>query len=117
MLDKPRWMISFSAPACKAELNHFYTNRIMANTKQALKRVRQNDKRNAINTSLKSRVKTLRKNSLAAAAEGNKDAATKAFVQFSSAVDICAKKSIFHKNKAANLKSKTAKAIKAAQAA
>ena len=117
MLDKALWMISFSAPACKAELNQFYYQRIMANTKQALKRVRQNDKRNAINTSLKSRVKTLRKNSLAAAVEGNKDAATKAFVQFSSAVDICAKKSIFHKNKAANLKSKTAKAIKAAQAA
>lgn len=89
----------------------------MANTKQALKRVRQNDKRNAINTSLKSRVKTLRKNSLAAAAEGNKEAATKAFTQFTSAVDKCAKKNIFHKNKASNLKSKTAKAIVAAQAA
>lgn len=117
MLDKPRWMISFPALACKVGVNKFYTKRIMANTKQALKRVRQNDKRNTINTSLKSRVKSLRKNSLAAAAEGNKDAATKAFTQFSSAVDICAKKSIFHKNKAANLKSKTAKAIKAAQAA
>lgn len=89
----------------------------MANTKQALKRVRQNDKRNAINTSLKSRVKTLRKNSITAATEGNKDAAQKAFSQFTSAVDKCAKKSIFHKNKAANLKSKTAKAIVAAQAA
>ena len=89
----------------------------MANTKQALKRVRQNDKRNTINTALKSRVKSLRKNSIAAATEGNKEAATKAYVQFSSAVDKCAKKSIFHKNKAANLKSKTAKAIKAAQAA
>ena len=89
----------------------------MANSKQALKRIRQNDKRNAINTSLKSRVKTLRKNSLSAAAEGKQEEAQKAFVQFTSAVDICAKKSIFHKNKAANLKSKTAKAIKAAQAA
>ena len=89
----------------------------MANTKQALKRVRQNDKRNTINTALKSRVKSLRKNSIAAAAEGNKEASVKAFTQFTSAVDKCAKKSIFHKNKAANLKSKTAKAIKAAQAA
>ena len=89
----------------------------MANSKQALKRVRQNAKRNVINTALKSRVKSLRKNSLTAAAEGNSEAAQKAFAQFSSAVDKCAKKSIFHKNKAANLKSKTAKAIKSAQAA
>ncbi len=89
----------------------------MANSKQALKRVRQNIKRNAINTSLKSRVKTLRKNSLVAAAEGNTEAAQKAFSQFSSAVDKCAKKNIFHKNKAANLKSKTVKAIKIAQSA
>ena len=89
----------------------------MANTKQALKRVRQNDKRNTINTSLKSRVKTLRKNSIAAAVAGDKDASTKAYTQFTSAVDKCAKKNVFHKNKAANLKSKTAKAILAAQAA
>lgn len=89
----------------------------MANSKQALKRVRQNEKRNVINTALKSRVKTLRKNSIAAATAGDKDAATKAFQQFTSAVDKAAKKNIFHKNKAANLKSKTAKAIVAAQAA
>ena len=89
----------------------------MANSKQALKRVRQNEKRNTLNSALKSRVKTLRKNSLTAAAEGNSEAAQKAFSQFASAVDKCAKKNIFHKNKAANLKSKTAKAIKAAQAA
>ncbi|WP_018969930.1 30S ribosomal protein S20 [Rubritalea marina] len=89
----------------------------MANSKQALKRVRQNAKRNATNTALKSRVKTLRKNSIAAAAAGDADVAKKAYQQFTSAVDKAAKKNIFHKNKAANLKSKTAKAIVAAQAA
>lgn len=89
----------------------------MANSKQALKRVRQNAKRNAINTALRSRVKTLRKNSLAAAAAGDKEAAEKAFRQFTSVVDKCQKKNVFHKNKAANLKSKTAKAMLVAQAA
>lgn len=87
----------------------------MANSKQALKRVRQNAKRNELNTALKSRVKTLRKNSLAAATAGDKEAAQKAYTQFTSAVDKCAKKNIFHKNKAANLKSKTAKAVLVAQ--
>ncbi|GAA5494722.1 small subunit ribosomal protein S20 [Rubritalea squalenifaciens DSM 18772] len=88
----------------------------MANTKSALKRVRQNEKRNRINTALKSRVKSLRKRSIEAAERGEKEASQKAYSQFSSAVDKCAKKKIIHSNKAANLKSKTAKAIVAATA-
>jgi len=83
----------------------------MANSKSALKRVRQNETRNERNTHIKTRVKTLRKKTLAAAEAGDKDVAAQAFKEFSSVVDRCAKNSIFHKNKAANLKSKTSKAI------
>jgi len=86
----------------------------MANTKSAEKRIRQIERRTARNKALQSRVKTYRKQTLEAASEGKKDAATELLKKFSSAVDICAKKKIFHKNKAANLKSKTAKAVKAA---
>ena len=83
----------------------------MANSKSALKRIRQNETRNTRNTDIKTRVKTLRKKTLAAAKAGDKDATTKAFQEFTSVVDKCAKKKIFHKNKAANLKSKTSQAI------
>jgi len=88
----------------------------MANSKSALKRVRQNNKRNAINTALRSRVKSLRKRAVEAAEKGDKEASVKAYQQFTSTVDKCLKKNVFHKNKAANLKSKTAKAVKVAAA-
>ncbi len=56
----------------------------MANSKSALKRVRQNEIRNTRNTDIKTRVKTLRKKTLAAAEAGDKEAATKSFkVHFS----------------------------------
>jgi small subunit ribosomal protein S20 len=46
-------------------------------------------------------------------AAGDKEAAIKASSEFASAVDKAAKKNVIHPNKAANLKSKTAKAIAA----
>ena len=81
----------------------------MANSKSALKRVRQNETRATRNKTLSSRMKTLRKKTLAAAEAGDKDAAQKSFSEFSSAVDKCAKNNLIHKNKAANIKSKTQK--------
>lgn len=86
----------------------------MANSKSALKRVRQNKTRSERNKVLKTRVKNLRKKVVVAASEGKADIAQSAFTKFTSAVDKCLKKKIIHKNKAANLKSKTAKAIVAA---
>jgi len=83
----------------------------MANSRSALKRVRQNKTRNERNTSLRTRVKTLRKKTIVAAEAGKKDEATKALSEFASAVDKAAQKNIFHKNKAANLKSKAVKAV------
>ena len=81
----------------------------MANSKSALKRVRQTETRTARNKSLTSRMKSLRKKAIEAADSGDKKAAQKAFDEFTSTVDKCTKKNIIHKNKAANLKSKTNK--------
>jgi small subunit ribosomal protein S20 len=83
----------------------------MANHKSALKRVRQTKVRTERNRARKNTIKALRKQTLAAIAGGDKDAASQALSAFSSAVDKAAKKNLIHKNKASNLKSKAAKAI------
>mgnify|MGYP000660450299 CR=1 FL=1 len=88
----------------------------MANSRSALKRVRQNETRNARNTDLKTRVKTLRKKTLAAVEAGDKETAQKSLSGYAAVVDKAAKNNIFHKNKAANLKSKAAKAVKSVTA-
>ena len=85
----------------------------MANSKSALKRVRQIETRTARNKSLTSRMKTLRRKTLEAAASGDKETAQKAYSEFTSAVDKCQKNKIIHANKAANLKSKTNKHLTA----
>jgi small subunit ribosomal protein S20 len=80
----------------------------MANTKSALKRVRQTKRRAERNRAVKSRVKTLRRKldeRLAAGDPAGVDAALRAFT---SVVDKAAKRGVVHKNKAANLKSKAA---------
>lgn len=77
----------------------------MANTKSALKRVRQTERRTEINKATKSRIKTLRKKVAAAVEGGDKEVAETAFRAFSSAVDRAAKTNLLHKNAAARLKS------------
>jgi small subunit ribosomal protein S20 len=86
----------------------------MANTKSAEKRVRQIAKRTERNRATKSRIKTLQKKAVSAAGEGNSDEALKTLQEFAKAVDKATKRNIFHKNKAANLKSRTNKAVKTA---
>lgn len=86
----------------------------MANNKSAEKRVRQIQKRTENNRASKSRIKTLQKKAIAASEEGKTDEALKAFQEFTSAVDKATKKNIFHKSKAANMKSRTNKVIKPA---
>lgn len=85
----------------------------MANHKSSIKRIRQTATRTERNRAEKSRMKTSRKKALAAIEAGNKDAAVKAASDFASVVDKAAKRNLIHPNKAANLKSKTAKAIAA----
>ena len=88
----------------------------MANSKSALKRVRQNKVRTDRNKTLRTKVKSLRKKMVEAARAGNADEAQASMKELSSAVDRAQKKGIFHKKRAANLKSKTVKAMKAASA-
>ena len=83
----------------------------MANHKSSIKRARQTIVRTERNRAAKSIIKTLRKKTLSAVAAGDKEAAAKASAEFSSSVDKAAKRNVIHPNKAANLKSKTAKAL------
>ncbi|GAA5481657.1 30S ribosomal protein S20 [Haloferula sargassicola] len=85
----------------------------MANHKSALKRVRQTKTRTERNRARKTTIKKLRKETLAAVASGDAGTAASAASQLSSAVDKAAKKGLIHANKAANIKSKTAKALAA----
>ncbi len=83
----------------------------MANHKSSIKRARQTIVRTERNRAEKNRMKTLRKNTLSAIASGDKEAAAKASSLFSSVVDKAAKRNLIHPNKAANLKSKTSRAL------
>jgi small subunit ribosomal protein S20 len=83
----------------------------MANHKSSIKRTRQTVVRTLRNRADKTRIKTLRKKTLAAISAGDKETANKTCCELSSALDKAAKKSVIHSNRAANIKSKTAKAI------
>jgi small subunit ribosomal protein S20 len=85
----------------------------MANHKSALKRVRQTEVRTERNRAAKSRIKTLRKKTQSAILAGDKAAAAAALSEYASTVDKAAKTNLIHPNKAANLKSKAAKALAA----
>ena len=77
------------------------------------KRVRQDTKLNAANTSLRSKYRTAVKNVEKAVAAGDKTKATEAFARAQSVVDTVADKGIFHKNKASRDKSRLAAKVKA----
>ena len=77
------------------------------------KRARQDVVINAHNTSLRSRFRTVVKNVQKAVAAGDKDKAGEVFKAAQSVMDSVADKGIFHKNKAARLKSRLAARVKA----
>ena len=77
------------------------------------KRVRQDTKLNAANTSLRSKYRTAVKNVEKAVLAGDKTKAAEAFARAQSVVDTVADKGIFHKNKAARDKSRLAAKVKA----
>jgi len=83
----------------------------MANHKSSLKRARQTVVRTERNRAAKTRIKNLRKKAQEAIANGDKETAIETGRQLASAVDKAAKTNLFHPNKAANIKSKTAKAL------
>ncbi|MDB5890221.1 MAG: ribosomal protein [Polaromonas sp.] len=77
------------------------------------KRVRQDVKLNAANTSLRSQYRTAVKNVEKAVAAGDRDKAKDMFAKAQSIVDSVADKGIFHKNKAARDKSRLSSKVKA----
>lgn len=78
----------------------------MPNHKSAEKRVRQTIKRNAINTSNKSRLRTQIKKLRAALASGDKKQSVELLTPTISTIDKAVTKGILHKNTAARYKSR-----------
>jgi small subunit ribosomal protein S20 len=85
----------------------------VANSAQAKKRARQNDKVRAHNASLRSMVRTYIKKVVNAIASGNKADAQNAYTTAVPVIDRMADKGIIHKNKAARHKSRLNAQIKA----
>ena len=80
------------------------------------KRVRQDIKLNAANTSLRSKFRTAIKNVQKAVLSGDKSKATELYKSAQSVIDSIADKGIFHKNKAARHKSRLSAKVKALSA-
>lgn len=85
----------------------------MANSAQARKRARQNDKQRMHNASLRSTLRTAIKKVIKAIEAGNKSTAQSVYQESVSVIDSIADKKIIHKNKAARHKSRLSSAIKA----
>ncbi len=85
----------------------------MANSPQAKKRARQNDKARKHNASLRSMVRTYIKKVVAAIEAGDAEAAKAAYTAAVPVIDRIADKGIIHKNKAARHKSRLSAQIKA----
>ncbi len=85
----------------------------MANSAQAKKRARQNEKRRQHNASLRSMVRTYIKKVNAAIDSGDQAVALQAFNDAAPVIDRMADKGIIHKNKAARHKSRLNAHIKA----
>ncbi|HTN33369.1 MAG TPA: 30S ribosomal protein S20 [Marinobacter sp.] len=89
----------------------------MANTPQAKKRARQNEKSRKHNASLRSMARTYLKKIQAKIDAGNYEEAHAAFVQAQPIIDSMVNKGIFTKNKVARQKSRLSTKIKALKSA
>lgn len=78
----------------------------MANSPQAKKRARQNEKRRQLNTSARSMMRTHIKNTVKAIGAGDKAAAEIAYKEAVPVIDKMARKGLIHENKAARHKSR-----------
>ena len=85
----------------------------MANSKQAIKRARQNATRYQLKHSQRSQARTAVKAVKNAIAENNKESATELLKAAEKILDSTASKKVIHKNAAARTKSRLVKAIKA----
>ncbi len=84
----------------------------MANSPQARKRARQNEKRDLHNRSLRSAMRTTIKKVLAAIKDSNKDQAQAELKTAAAKIDNLAGKGLLHSNKAARIKSRLNKRVK-----
>lgn len=84
----------------------------MANIKQAKKRVRQTEANNQHNSALRSKMRTLTKNTVKLINAGDVSGAQKAYADLVPVLDRFAVKGIIHKNKAARHKSRLNAKIK-----
>lgn len=89
----------------------------MANSAQAKKRARQNDKQRAHNSSLRTQLRTAVKKVQKAVAAGDQPAAMTQMQASQSVIDRIADKRIVHKNLASRVKSNLVRAIKGMGAA
>mgnify|MGYP001206061308 FL=1 len=85
----------------------------MANIKSAIKRARQNTKRNALKSSQRATTRTAVKSVLNAIEENNKDSAKEALAKAEKTLDSMAGKKVITKNKASRTKSRLSKKVKA----
>lgn len=85
----------------------------MANTKQARKRVRQNEKRRLLRSSQRAMVRTYIKKVHAAVLAKDATLAQQTYLALVPVIDRMAQKGVLHKNKAARHKSRLAKQVKA----
>ena len=85
----------------------------MANTKQSLKRARQNDARYKLKHAQRARARTAVKAVRADIETQDKDKATETFKKAQKVLDSAASKKVIHKNAAARTKSRLVKAVKA----
>jgi len=88
----------------------------VANTPQAKKRARQNEKARKHNASMRSMGRTYLKKVLSAIQSGDKAVAQAAYVSAVSVIDRIADKGLIHKNKAARHKSRLNAKLKAMSA-
>ena len=85
----------------------------MANIKSAIKRARQNTKRNALKSSQRATTRTAVKAVLNAIEGNNKDSAKEALAKAEKTLDSMAGKKVITKNKASRTKSRLSKKVKA----
>ncbi len=85
----------------------------MANHASALKRARQNEKRNARNKAYRTRVRSVVKKVRQAIAAGNADEAQAALKQAVPVIDKAAGKGVFHKKNASRQVSRLSKQVSA----
>ena len=88
----------------------------MANTKSAMKRIRQNEKRRLRNRQFRGSANTFIKKARLAIEAGNVEEAREATQQAVSALDKAAEKGVLHKNNASRRKSRLMKSLAALEA-